>query len=52
MRYLIQAIEQGYQLDYRVYQSPLFKGLREQELFQRLTAHMKEAIEIDSFFKQ
>ena len=52
MRYLIQAIEQGYQLDYRVYQSPSFKGLREQDIFQRLTAQMKEAIEIDSFFEQ
>ena len=52
MRYLTQAIEQGYQLDYRVYQAPLFKGLREQDIFQRLSAQSKEAIEIDSFFEQ
>lgn len=52
MRYLTQAIEQGYQLDYRVYQAPLFKGLREQGIFQRLSAQSKEAIEVDSFFQQ
>ena len=52
MRYLTQAIEQGYQLDYRVYQAPLFAGLREQEIFQRLALQAKETIVIDSFFEQ
>ncbi|WP_085297991.1 winged helix-turn-helix domain-containing protein [Cognaticolwellia mytili] len=50
MRYLTQAIEQGYQLDYRVLDAPLFNGLREQAVFQRLTKQQKEAIPVDNFF--
>ena len=50
MRYLTQALEQGYQLDYRVLDAPLFNGLREQAVFQRLTKQQKEAIPVDNFF--
>jgi DNA-binding winged helix-turn-helix (wHTH) protein/Tfp pilus assembly protein PilF len=50
MRYLTQALEQGYQLDYRVLDSPLFNGLREQAVFQRLAKQQKEAIPVDNFF--
>lgn len=50
MRYLTQAIEQGYQLDYRVLDAPLFNGLREQAVFQRLIKQKKEAIPVDNFF--
>lgn len=50
MRYLTQALEQGYQLDYRVLDAPLFNGLREQAVFQRLTKQQKEAVPVDNFF--
>ena len=50
MRYLTQALEQGYPLDYRVLDAPLFNGLREQAVFQRLTKQQKEAIPVDNFF--
>ena len=50
MRYLTQALEQGCQLDYRVLDAPLFNGLREQAVFQRLTKQQKEAIPVDNFF--
>lgn len=50
MRYLTQALEQGYQLDYRVLDAPLFNGLREQAVFQRLAKQQKEAIPVDNFF--
>lgn len=50
MRYLTQALEQGYQLDYRVLDAPLFNGLRKQAVFQRLTKQQKEAIPVDNFF--
>ena len=50
MRYLTQALEQGYQLDYRVLDASLFNGLREQAVFQRLTKQQKEAIPVDNFF--
>jgi len=50
MRYLTQALEQGYQLDYRVLDAPLFNGLRKQAVFQRLTKQQKEAIAVDNFF--
>jgi DNA-binding winged helix-turn-helix (wHTH) protein/Tfp pilus assembly protein PilF len=52
MRYLTQALEQGYQLDYRVLHAPLFYGLREQVFFQRLIAQQKETITVDRFFLQ
>ena len=52
MRYLTQAIEQGYRLDYRVLHAPLFSGLREQANFKRLMLEAKEAISIDSFFER
>jgi DNA-binding winged helix-turn-helix (wHTH) protein/Tfp pilus assembly protein PilF len=50
MRYLTQAIEQGYQLDYWVMQAPLFAGLREQAIFQGLITQQKEALIVDNFF--
>lgn len=50
MRYLTQALEQGYQLDYRVLHAPLFNGLREQIVFQRLMTQQKEATPVDNFF--
>ncbi|WP_435274187.1 hypothetical protein ACMAZF_12765 [Psychrobium sp. nBUS_13] len=35
MRYFVQALEQGYRLDYRVLQAPLFSALRHHHGFKR-----------------
>ncbi len=50
-RYLTQAIEQGYQLNFRLLQSPLFQPLRQTHYFEKLLlTQQKKSIELDAFF--
>lgn len=51
MRYFIQAVEQGYQLDYRVLRSPFFTQLLDEAQFKNFTVQLKESIEIAPFFE-
>lgn len=51
-RYLTQAFEQGYQLNHRVMQAPLFESVRTTDYFEKLNREQLqvEKEELDSFF--